>query len=279
MGQEIEEMSDLAMSMALEREGQGGWNIGGNILIVLDELLKSSHAEVRLRTRVSGFRREMVQEGKEEWIVEYSADGGEVEYEIFDKVILAAPRNASGLHHTVSSTEEDGLEFSESPEYYSRYITFLTSRTELDPKHFGVSGPLPEQILTVSSPHLRELEGIHEISHLRDFYKIEEGKSATEHLYRILSNQDVLNQVIFGLFDDEGEGITWLYQEKIENAYPMLYPRNTFPQFALGSSLWDTSAVESIGSSIDLSWVAGENVARMVMAEIECQKSSSNRNC
>ena len=72
-GQDIEDLSDLALSMALDREDQGlqVFGIGGWLGTVLDELAVRSKAELKFNTKVSGLR-EMVDEGIEGWILQYA---------------------------------------------------------------------------------------------------------------------------------------------------------------------------------------------------------------
>lgn len=65
------------------------------------------------------------------------------------------------------------------------------------------------------------------------------------------------------------DAIYGLHMEKIEHAYPVLYPRSDgFSSFKLNEDLWWTGAIEAVGSEVDASWVAGENVGDMVGRDI-----------
>jgi hypothetical protein len=57
-----------------------------------------------------------------------------------------------------------------------------------------------------------------------------------------------------------------------------MWPRNgKFGDFKGEEGLWRTGVIEAIGSSVDLSWVAGENVARLVTREVGRKRASRIR--
>lgn len=270
-GQGVDELSDLALSMMLEREDQGiqTSDIGGRLTTVLNGFVNQSKAQLKANTKVSGMRREMVEEGKESWILEYTEteNWSEVVYDTFDQVIIATPWNTSSFSSETSADEKQ-------IQYRSQWLTFFISTTTLNTKHFGEPATLPAQILPIPSSKLLPLfQGIQEITHLKDIARFDRsaGKYHMDHLYRILSHQRIDKSTVHQMsqgFDDNR--IPGFYQENIENAYPLLYARSgSFPSFKATEGLWHTSVVEAIGSSVDLSWVAGENVARLVGKEIE----------
>ncbi len=258
-GQSTEELSDLAVSMALERETRLPAADDGKLVMMLEKFLKRSTADLRLETRVTGLRKEFVDEGKESWSVDYQG-GGLDESEVFDHVVLAGPWNTSSFlkdqHHQV-----------EGVHYRSLFVTLLLSNKGLNKEYFGSLEEMPAQILPIPSGNLpSELEGVHEISYVRDIYGPDVNIEAVQKLYRILSDRSLSQQDIsaFG----EG-GVLQSYEERIENAYPLMWPRRgNCGEFKVHEGLWHTGVVEGIGSSVDLSWVAGENVARLLAKEI-----------
>lgn len=263
-GGELEEMSDLALSMALEREDRGICvdGRGGRMVDVLGEFLDQSKAMVRVNTKVTGLKREMVWENETVWILELAAPGQqEKTYEVFDKVIVAAPWNASSV---ISPREPDTLE---EVMYYPLWITIISSASKLDRSKLGNSGSLPHQItqiIPIQNTQDQHLAGVHEIIHLRDLYHLSPPSFLnTTSLYRILSSSPPP-------LDLWADSIVEMYQTKIENAYPVLYPRTDgFGKFKIGEDLWWAGAMETIASEVDGAWVAGENIGELVRKNIE----------
>ena len=275
-GLDIAEMSDLALSMALEREFQGfdSASIAGRFETVLERFVNSSKAELRLNTEITGLKRETVEEeDKESWILEIHQKGGsELAYEVFDQVILAAPWNTSFLNEENTSKEEQEAE---QIHYRAAYITFLLSTDKLTFFHANITTPIPSQLLFVASPDLPEhLRGVHEVTLLRQLFRVdpETEEIQAETLYRVFSTHSILNSTLASQSADDGV-ISWSFEQEIRHAYPLLYPRNEgFGKFKTAPGLWHTNVVEAIGSSVDLSWVAGEKVAALVMQDIMAKK-------
>jgi prenylcysteine oxidase/farnesylcysteine lyase len=258
-GQNMEELSDLAISMASERETRVPAADDGNLVMVLKEFLKRSTADLKLDTRVTGLRKELVEDGRESWTVDYQC-GKHHESEIFDHVVLAGPWNTSNLlkdHHRQA----------EEVYYRSLFVTFLLSSKGLSKEYFGSSEEMPSQILPIPSANLpSELEGIHEISYVRDIYGPDVNTEAVQKLYRVLSARSLSEQDVLAFIEG---GVLQSYEERIENAYPLMWPRKeNFGEFKVQEGLWHTGVVEGIGSSVDVSWVAGENVAKLLAKEM-----------
>ena len=253
LGQEVEEISDLALSMALERENQilaAGMN-AGSFEKMMALFVKKSKASLRLQTRITGIRRE-----GEEWVL--GIDGAEEE--VFDKVIIAAPWNTSSLLH------QQDLEV-----YYRPvWVTFLVTEKKLDPVYFKTSS-VPDQILPIQGPgQVKELEGIHEIAFLRTIFGPDLAPTSVKYLYRVLSS----NQMSKLATTFEDAGVVDMVEEEIVNAYPLLYPRSQseiLGKFEIGDGLWHTTIAESLASNIDWSWVVGENVGRLVGNQIKLE--------
>jgi hypothetical protein len=260
-GQSVGELSDLAISMALEREDQMSGGTGGSFETVLERFVERSKADLRFNTKVTGLKREMVDAGKDAWILELKRSGDhQPTYDSFDKVILAGPWN------TISLRKDETLKY-EAVYYRSLCVTFLVSSQKLRPEYFGSTGQLPSQMLPIPSANLpSELENVHEISHVADIFGPDITSQSVRGLYRILSNHSISAETISGFVE---EGTSKFFQETIQNAYPLTWPREgSFGSFKVQEELWHTGVVEGIGSSVDLSWVAGENVGRLVAREV-----------
>jgi prenylcysteine oxidase/farnesylcysteine lyase len=140
------------------------------------------------------------------------------------------------------------------------------SSKELNGDYFGTSGEMPSQMLPIPSANLpSELQGVHEISYVRDIFGPDVNTEAVRRLYRILSDRPLSKDHILAF----GEGaVLESHEERIENAYPLMWPRKgKFGEFKVQEGLWHTGVVEGIGSSVDLSWVTGDNVGRLVGRE------------
>lgn len=270
-GQDVDELSDLALSMALDREDQGVQTseVGGRLTTVLSGFVNKSKAKLKFKTKVSGLKREMVEDGKESWILEYSekrSQFGKV-YEMFDKVIIAAPWNSSSLQSEIPHHDEQ-------IQYRSQWFTFFISNATLNSTYFGNPAILPSQIVPIPSSNLPPpLVGVHEVVHLKDIARFDHAaeKYYANYLYRVVSDRKIDKATIYHMAQaaDESQMLA-SYEEKIENAYPLLYARNDgFPHFKVTDGLWHTSVIETIGSSVDLSWIAGENIARLIAKELK----------
>jgi prenylcysteine oxidase/farnesylcysteine lyase len=236
LGQGTEEISDLALSIALQRENQVASN-GGRLEDVLTEFLERSEAEVRMATEVTDMRPEYVNGHKNGWLLELQKAGqiGKT-LDVFDKVILAGSWN---------TTLED---------YYRHvWIAFIASDGKLDTEYFGIKeNTLLSQILIIDAPALPlELRGVHEISHVRDLYGPDLSVQAVHKLYRVMSDNPISEELISKI---GGGGILRVLHVKSQHAYPLLYPRSEgLEKFKIQDGLYRTDVVEEVASSVDLS--------------------------
>ena len=268
--QSVERVSDLAMSMALDREDQGiqTFEVGGRLTTLLGDFIIKSKAVLKLNAKVTGLRREMVEGEKDSWILEYSESKSQTQatYEAFDKVIIATPWKPDTPQFNLPGNANQ-------IQYRSQWMMFFITNSTLDTSYFGNPSTLPEQIVPVPNSQLMDpIRAVQEIAHLKEIpdFDLLGGEYRPLHLYRIFSTQQIEMSSIHPLF---GAPIFAYHQEEIVDAYPCLYARsNGFPGFKISEDLWHTSVIEAIGSSVDLSWVTGENVARLVGREVEKQR-------
>jgi len=235
--------------------------VDGGFEQVMEKFVERSGAELRLGTKVTGLKREVLSDGKDGWVLALKGSGDqEKTYEIFDKVILAGPWNTSSLLSDENREEDEVY-------YRSLWVVFLLSSGQLNGEYFGSSGNMPSQVLPIPSANLpSELQGIHEISHVADIFGPDLSTQSVRKLYRVLSDRSVSNDSISALIEG---GEFESYEEKIENAYPLMWPRKgDLGRFKVQEGLWHTGIIEGIGGSVDLSWVAGENVGRLVAREV-----------
>ncbi|RYP54962.1 hypothetical protein DL768_000278 [Monosporascus sp. mg162] len=261
--QRIPVMSALALAMAAGREDAGYVHGGGDYAARAWEIAKRLGADVRLDSKVVGIERERADGGDEEtstaarWLLRH--EGGGAEAEAFDKVIVAAP----GLEGLVfcaagvnSSIEAEAVEFD------AVHVTFFTASGL--PARFGGGGWwVPSQVLFVDDD-----AGIHEVTYVREVIRYNgdgavDGAPVLEHLYRCVSGTDISEML---LSDPE---VTWMHHRRFDHAYPLTYPRTWYPSLAVGDGLWTTAPIYSVGSSLDLSWLAGRVVAQQVIETVK----------
>ncbi|KUJ11081.1 uncharacterized protein LY89DRAFT_786734 [Mollisia scopiformis] len=254
LGQGTEEISDLALSLALWREEIGGPRPKNGIKMetVLKQLLERSGAEVRLGTSLQSMKQEHVV-GKKSPVWRLGFKGRGYGSEVFDKVILTTPWGEG------------------ETEYYRRVTnTFLISEKGLKAEYFNVTNEsdLPAQILPVRGSNLpEEFENIHEISHVKNIFgpDVDFGAQSVFKMYKVLSDKPLSEQTMRSLWER-----VRFYSVQSQRAYPLLFPRNSgFGSFKVHEGVWNTATIEHVASSVDLSWAAGENVAKLIKQDIE----------
>ena len=261
LGQDVGEINDLALSMALAREiaGVASYAQAGSFDAMLSHIVDQSNVSLRIYTMVTGLEKETTDRGDPAWGVKHSMTGStETAYDVFDRIILACPWNTSSLLD--NQTDEQQVY------YRSVHATFLVTKNKLSSDYFG-NPEAGEQVIIIQSPSLpMELQGVREISYMRDFYSPE--ADAARHLYRILS-PDPLPKSTMALFEDAD--IVEILEEEIQDAYPLLFPRSHDElggTFKIAEGIWHSGMAEAVASSVDWSWVVGENLARLVAREL-----------
>lgn len=212
LSQDVAEINDLALSMALQDVDQSSSHSGGSTRVILEEMVRRSGAHLRLDTRVLGLRYELISEDEKEWIVESRKEGSEeLEFSAFQKIILATPWDPA-----LMEIEEEFDYPLQAARYRSRHLTLFTSRSGLNSSFFGRShgANLPEQILPRITPNTspEQLSGIHEIAFVREVTRVIDDQVTTELLFRILSTQKVNDGVLRSVVDGYQDSVTWVHR-------------------------------------------------------------------
>ena len=312
IGQDVNEISEFALRSSSGKEhasprGSGAYGAGG-FESVMESLAGRSGADIKLGREVIGIKRRRGDgEITGRWEIESKHAGrlgGDMSVESFDQVVIAAPWNVSALlAGSVPGPGNVPERDNEQIEVFHRsvYVTFIISNNLLDPKYFGSSSPLPDEILFTSredvnknnnrrlSQKEKELQGIHEISHVRRMYgpdldlrsfnrmPASGGENisidAVHHLYRILSDHPLDTRASAGFLkkiSGNGDALVAIRSVLVRDAYPLLWPRSERevgePRIAEG--LWWTGAGEAIGSGVELAWVVGEVIAGCLKREM-----------
>ncbi|KAI2467745.1 hypothetical protein F4781DRAFT_401008 [Annulohypoxylon bovei var. microspora] len=256
--QKIPDISTLATMLAAAQEDFANFYVGGELIDRLEQVVSATGADVRAATTVAGIKHEYIDEEQPTWLVSYDAFGSSgIRAEAFDKVILAAP---SFDLYQVSSI--DDVEAASVLTYQSVYIVLFTTSSRFRPDFFD---NLDQVLFLEDRGEDSPYGGTKELAFVREVIRIgDDGNRIVEYLYRGLSNGPITKQL--QLEPD----ITWQYEERLEYAYPDLYPFRRFPAFKLSDKgLWWTSAIHSIASTVDMSWLAGQIVAEEVLKDLE----------
>lgn len=281
LGQEIQEVSELAFATSLWSEGQA-WPGAGALHLMeeaLELLLQSTGAKLQLGTEVLGWKRRRSEAGfgEDKWDLKFKTKGQEVAYEDFDHIVVAAPLNPP--LRELLGVEEEVLSYREA------WTTFVLVEGGLNSSVFGGTGGLNEILLIPNAASTSSLDSIQAISHIRDLYGPDHASApstsnltaeAIHSLYRIASSQLLSKSTLAEIFGTSA--ISEAHEQHIEQAWPLLWPRTvdgleelrTFRvhQGVEGDGdrlgLWWTGGYEGVVSGVEEAWVVGENLGRLV---------------
>ncbi|KAI0176315.1 hypothetical protein GGR52DRAFT_355410 [Hypoxylon sp. FL1284] len=246
------------MAISAFQEDMASAYIGGEFLDKLEQILGATEVTVKTTTEVSGLKHEDISDSESAWLVKYDARGASgSRAEAFDRVIIAAP--SFDLYRAASV---DDVEAASALTYRPAHVAFFTLPSRLKPDRYGDV----EQVLFIENQGGGDpLGGMRELAFVRDVTTVaNDGNRRVEYLYRALSDGDITER----LQQLELE-VTWLYQVRLDNAYPFLYPLRRFPPFKLSEKgLWWTPAIHAIASTIDMSWLAGQIVAEELVKDV-----------
>ncbi|KAI1208785.1 uncharacterized protein F4807DRAFT_429434 [Annulohypoxylon truncatum] len=257
--QKVSEISTLAAMLGVAQEDYANFYVGGELIDRLEQIISATDAHVRVGATVAGIKHAYIDEEKPAWLLSYGALGvSGIQAEAFDKVIIAAPE--FNLYQ-VSSI--DDIEAASVLTYRPVYITFFTTPSRLRPDLFR--DDLDQILFFNNEAEDSPFTGFRELAFVREVVRVgNDGNRVVEHLYRILSDGGAIEQL-----RQLNQEITWIYQTRLENGYPDLYPFKRYPPFKLSSQgLWWTSAIHSIASTVDMSWLAGQIVAEEVLKDL-----------
>ncbi|KAG4030237.1 hypothetical protein MFRU_013g02530 [Monilinia fructicola] len=277
-GQSIEHLSDLALSMALEREEIGCQKPEnrGVFQMMMENALKDSGAKLRVSSKVTKIQWEELTEGYENWILQWEDvldHESPLNAEVLDKIIIASPSNYSDLLGNMEHQEQfTNYETGYDIEYQPVYITFFLAPSPISSSFLKSGSSLPAQLLPIINSHDPKdpaFDSIIELSLLRPIVGYD---NSAKYMYRLLSSQPISNVTLvtsLGLTKDITESWT---QHQIPYAYPSmqaLLPKEIKGDFQLGKNIWTTNGAEGpLGSSVELAWTVGENVGRLVGRDI-----------
>ncbi|TGO36078.1 hypothetical protein BHYA_0136g00210 [Botrytis hyacinthi] len=294
-GQKIEQMSDLTLSIALEREESGSSKAvnHGFYQMAMERSLRENKAKLHLGAKITQAHWEEVMEDDAKWVVrwENSADDeGILGAEEIDKIIIAAPFNYTEL---LGKTQDGESLYpldddTQDLEYQPLYITFFTTSSLLTSSLKNAPSPLPAQLLPILDSHQPSTSpsnSLIELSLLRTIFPPSQSQDFNPHsphppnppkyLYRLLSSRPISPTSVSSILHlpNTTNLETW-NQQKITHAYPLT---QTFPSdseeekgsLKLGDHIWTTRGIERVlGDMVEGAWNAGRMVGRNVADDI-----------
>ncbi|TGO14639.1 hypothetical protein BTUL_0050g00340 [Botrytis tulipae] len=294
-GQSIEQMSDLTLSIALEREESGSPKAvnHGFYQMAMERSLRENKAKLHVGAKVVHARWEEVIGDHAKWMIQWenaAHNEDALSSEEFDKIIIAAPFNYTELLGKTQDGESlyplDGD--IQDIEYQPLYITFFTTSSLLTSSLKKAPSPLPAQLLPIFDSHqpsTSPFNSLIELSLLRTIFPPSQSPEFNPHsphppnpptyLYRLLSSHP-LTPISFSsiLHLPNSTNLETWNQQKIPHAYPLT---QTFPSdsqeekgsLKLGDHIWTTRGIERVlGDMVEGAWNAGRMVGRNVADDV-----------
>lgn len=255
-GQNVVEMNALAGNIALAGSGSELWSVkGGNVQIPFG-LLESSGADVLLRRRVTHIMRRE----RGGYIVKSLNQNSEEDQLHCDAVIMAAPVE---LNH-MSLPDDIAGEMHVEREFQQTVATFIEGDLR---KKFGDS---VSSVLTT--------EGVDAGFTSIGLIKRAENSEGKPTFWKVFSRERMNDATIANLFE-----VGW----KIRKVVPwMAYPKFRVPEsFApfdvdpVGRAFFYTSPIESVGSAMETSAIAGANAAALVRLRLDLGPETTSSQC
>ncbi|KAF7907898.1 hypothetical protein EAE99_011809 [Botrytis elliptica] len=298
-GKSIEQISDLTLSIALEREESRSPKPvnHGFFQMAMERSLRENKAKLHLGVKVTQARWEEVMEDRAKWVIQWE-DAAHNEdalgSEEFDKIIIATPFNYTEL----LGETQDGKSLypldddTQDIEYRPLYITFFTTSSLLTSTLHNAPSPLPAQLLPILDSHqpsTSPFNSLIELSLLRTIFPPSQPPNFNpyspqppnppKYLYRLLSSHPISSTSFSSILHlpNTTKLENWNQQE-IPHAYPLT---RTFPSNAkeekgslkLGDHIWTTRGIERVlGDLVEGAWNAGRmvggNIAREIFDEV-----------
>ncbi|KAI1385691.1 prenylcysteine oxidase [Hypoxylon trugodes] len=281
---------------------EGAVAVAGGNWQIFSKMVADSQAHVSLNTTVTAITKES-SPGSESKSPKYqiktkatgsTADEDETYPVTFDKVVIAAPYQFSGISH-----DDDVIAHPvDSIPYVTLHVTLFASPYRFSPEFFGLepTSKVPISVLTTLGEDEEAKPGSEGAGNAGFFsatlVKVVTNSKTnnTEYVYKIFSPDKVTPEFLSRLLgvqipetftrsDPSTEGkdtnanektvvdpISW-YHPTVFHPYPQKFPRVTFQDPILGDGLYYTSGIESFISTMETSALMGMNVARLIADE------------
>lgn len=240
-GQDVARMNGLSGSIAMAGSGSDLWAVEGGNVQVPSGLLKYSGASVYLGQRVSS----VVRREGDGYVVSSENEQSDKKDTVCDAVIITTPKELGNI----SFPEDVAEEMEVGREFQQTVATFVEGALN---KKFGVD---VSSVLTTEGVDV----GFTSIGRVKWNGQEQGGRG----FWKVFSRERLSDETIARLFE-----AGW----KVRHVVPwMAYPKFRVPErFApfdvdrVGGAMFYTSPIESAGSAMEMSAIAGANAATLV---------------
>jgi prenylcysteine oxidase/farnesylcysteine lyase len=262
----LEAMVCMATEGAMAVEG-GNWRI-------FDNMLASSEAKLQLSSQVQSVQR--LPNGT--YLIKADINKTGLRSKLYDAVILATPYQFSDIELFNVSKQIDEIP------YVKLHVTIFTSPYRLSPTFFDLEPDalVPKVVLTTLPKNEPPRQGRDSVGSPGFFSislldaTVNPATQAPEYLYKIFSPEIITEKYLaallhsqdqpktLGMQPNASQHVTWIHR-KIWHSYPYEYPRVTFEEIEIASSLYYTGGMDSFISTMETNALMGRNVARLLI--------------
>lgn len=244
-GQNVAEMNGLAGNIALAGSGSELWGVKGGNVLIPTALLERSAALVNLQTRVT----KVMRRDGGGYIVNSQNQGSGKHESHCDAVIITSPIELDNIH----LPEDVAGKMHVEREFQKTVATFIEGTLSAKFGE-GVSSVLTTEGVDVGFTSVGFIKQIGENGKKRAFWKV-------------FSREKMSHTTIGNLFEHG-----WIVRKVIPwMAYPKFKVPESFAPFdvdPVGKAVFYTSPIESAGSAMEMSAIAGANAAALVRTRL-----------
>jgi len=243
-GQDVDIQSFVGL-ISLAGAGVDMWSVKGGNKRVPEHLINSNKYVNVIQSRVTIVRKkEVIDDSYKYEVTSMNKDSTDSMTSSYDIVIIAAPLTHDQEFPIKFAGFLDDLVF--PGDYQTTYATFING--DLNPKYFDLQETL-EAILSCN-PNKTKISSIGKVNSVNGLTKI------NSRIWKICSRESMESNLIDNMFSQvtEKEEIAW-------KAYPHYSTNVRLDKFKLHDAIYHVNAIEWAGSAMEMSAVAGRNVA------------------
>ncbi|CAL1682199.1 unnamed protein product [Lasius platythorax] len=243
-GQDVDIQSFVGL-ISLAGAGVDLWSVKGGNKRVPEHLINSNKYVNVIQSRVTIVRKkEVIDDSYKYEVTSMNKDSKDSMTSSYDIVIIAAPLTHDQEFPIKFAGFLDDLVF--PGDYQTTYATFING--DLNPKYFDLQDTL-EAILSCN-PNKTKISSIGKVNSVNGLTKI------NSRIWKICSRESMESNLIDNMFSQvtEKEEIAW-------KAYPHYSTNVRLDKFKLHDAIYHVNAIEWAGSAMEMSAVAGRNVA------------------
>lgn len=265
-GQDAETINGFTgyVSMAGGQDGEL-WNVKGGNYQVPQRLMKSSHANMKMKSQVTGIRKEL---NKETGKAVYFLEGAGLDSIPYDAVVVAVPLEIPSCFLTCHQCQH-WPEQEKLGKYQKTIASFVQASANFRKFGFEKAKDMPEVVFTTESEKLNFTT----LAPERDL----KGDITKPSIYKVFSREPLSRDTLNELFEfqpdspPEYSAISWL-------AYPHYTPPESFLRFELDDGVFYVNAIERAASAMEMSAIGGRNAALLTIEYLKGESADIKKN-